>query len=73
MWNGVGRDGYLHMLSCFRIAAAAFEAELYGSPDLWIVMFHGGPQDIRSSEHKINFLRLAADMEGSVRAVLQLD
>eukprot|EP01043_Picozoa_sp_COSAG02_P078945 COSAG02_NODE_18024_length_965_cov_1.260970_1_plen_47_part_10 len=47
------------MLSRFHVPAAAFEAELYGSPDLWIVMFHGGPQDIRSSEHKINFLRLA--------------
>ena len=60
------------MLSRFHVPAAAFEAELYGSPDLWIVMFHGGPQDIRSSEHKINFLRLATDMEGLVHPLRQL-
>ena len=53
-------------------AAVSFEEEVYGSPDLWIVLYHGGTGDIKSSEHKINFLRLASDMEGYVRALALL-
>ena len=53
-------------------AAVSFEEEVYGSPDLWIVLYHGGTGDIKSSEHKINFLRLASDMEGYVRTLAPL-
>jgi hypothetical protein len=59
-WEQLERDGQLVL----KLTDETFDAAVLESPELWIIMYHGGPNDLKSSENKVNFLRLATDMEG---------
>ena len=54
-WEGLERDGRLVL----KLDDSSFDAAVLESPELWIVLYHGGPDDLKSSENKVNFLRLA--------------
>ena len=52
---------------CAKLDPSTFDTDVLGSAALWIILYHGGLKDMKSAEAKVNFLRLASDLEGRAR------
>ena len=52
---------------CAKLDPTTFDTDVLGSAALWIILYHGGLKDMKSAEAKVNFLRLASDLEGRAR------